>query len=213
MNDNFLRGFVFAQAGVVFFITLCIIVRYSMKVAVTHKKDRAKPWHIILIGLSYLWATLLICMVMSERWNTPLTYVAYNGAGIFILGDIALLLMLSHLFVQRNMMDQIRDHVADEAIEEKRNLAAELKKQTSGLAQMIRNAGQKADNAYHEANDVNLKISGFNEEVSGKLTDIKENAETARLKAEEVSEKADVIGTTGDDTNTRVRKMEGSGNP
>lgn len=208
MDSNFFRGFVFAQAAFVFLITLAIVIRYATKLALTKQEDRARPWHILLIGGSYLWATILICMVVRERWGGPMTYVGYNAAGIFLLGDAALLFMLSHLLVQRKMMGEIYEYAAREAIEEKRELAAELKKQTSGLAQMIKNSGMKADDAYHEANEVNIKIAGFNKEVSGKLSEIKDNAETARIKAVEAVAKADEIEETGKDTNVRVRRIE-----
>ncbi len=208
MNENIIRGFIFTQGAFVFLITIAIVIRYAMKLALTKQQDRARPWHIILIGSSYLWATVLICLVVRERWNEPLTYVGYNAFGIFLLGDAALLFMLFHLFVQRKMMDEIHEHATDKLEEEKRELAAELRKQTSGLAQMIRSVGEKADDAYHEANEVNTKIASLNEEVSNKLSDIKTDAETARQKASDVSDKADVIGETGKDTNERVRNIE-----
>lgn len=211
MGDNFARGFIFTQAAFVFLITIAIVIRYAMRMVLTKKEDSARPWHIVLIGGSYLWAIIFICIELRDRWGLPLTWRAFNAAGIFILGDAALLFMLSHLLVQRRLMGDITDHVAREAVEEKRALAAELKKQTSGLAQMIRNVGQKADDAYHEANDVNTKISGFNREVSDKLSDIKDNAEIARKKASDVSDKADFIGETGKDTNERVRNIETKG--
>ncbi len=208
MNENIIRGFIFTQGAFVFIITIAIVIRYAMKLALTKQEDRARPWHILLIGTSYLWATVLISLVLRERWGDPLTYVAYNAFGIFLLGDAALLFMLSHLFVQRKMVDEIHDHAAEKLEEEKRELAAELRKQTSGLAQMIKGAGEKADEAYHEANAVNEKIASLREEVSDKLSDIKTDAETARVKASDVSDKADLIGETGKDTNTRVRHIQ-----
>lgn len=200
---------VLTQAGFVFLITTAIIVRYAMRLVLTPKDDRAMVWHVLLISLSYLWATVLICMIIREKWGTELSYVAKNAAGIFILGDAALMFMLSHLFVQRNMTDVIQEHALAIIADEKREIAEELKKQTSGLAQMIRNVGIKADDAYQEANALNEKINHLSEEVSDKLSDIKNDAETARQTAVNVSDKADVIGETGKDTNERVRDIQG----
>lgn len=210
MEPNFIRGIVLTQAAFVFLMTIAIIIYYAMQMAITPKGDRAKPWHILLIGISYLWATILICVVIRERWGTQLSYVAQNAAGIFILGDAALLLMLSHLFVQRKMTTVIKEHALQILIDEKRELAAELKKQTDGLAQMIRNVGIKADGAYHEANTTNEKIATLSKSVAGRLDQIQVNAETARRKASDVSDKADLIGETGADTNVRVRKIQGN---
>ncbi len=208
MNENIIRGFIFTQGAFVFIITIAIVIRYAMKLALTKQEDRALPWHIMLISLSYLTAVIFICIELRMRWGLPMTYRVPLAAFIFILGDAALIFMLSHLFVQRKMVDEIHDHAAEKLEEEKRELAAELRKQTSGLAQMIKGAGEKADEAYHEANAVNEKIASLREEVSDKLSDIKTDAETARVKASDVSDKADLIGETGKDTNTRVRHIQ-----
>ncbi len=208
MNDNFIRGFIFTQAAFVFLMTIAIVIRYAMKLALTKQEDRALPWHIMLISLSYLAAVVFICIELRMRWGLPMTYRVPLAAFIFILGDAALIFMLSHLFMQRKMLGEIHDHAAEKLEEEKRELAAELRKQTSGLAQMIKGAGEKADEAYHEANAVNEKIASLREEVSDKLSDIKTDAETARVKASDVSDKADLIGETGKDTNTRVRHIQ-----
>ncbi len=81
MDENFFRGIVFTQAAFVFLMTLAIIVRYAMKLVLTKSKDRALPWHIMLISASYLWATVFICLELSARWGDELTYRAYNAAG------------------------------------------------------------------------------------------------------------------------------------
>ncbi len=215
IDHDFWRGLVFAQAALVFMMTLAILVKYSLAWALKPKEDRTMPWHIALISTSYLLATVFVCIEIRTRWGESLTYRTPLAGAIFILGDAALIFMLVHLSIQRQYMGQIREHIIQEAAQEKTDLALELKRQTGGLAQMIKAAGEKADSAYHEANGLNQKIIGFNEEVSDKLsqnaeqlTNIQGNAETARIKAAEAVEKAGEIGETGNDTNVRVRHIQ-----
>lgn len=209
MDANFWRGVIFTQAALVFLMTLVIVIRYGMAFALASRKDRALPLHVLSIAISYLLATIYIVMEIRTRWDMPTTYRTPMAAVIFILGDAALVFMLMHITVQRKFLGQVREHVANEVVIEKAELAAELKHQTNGLAQMIKAVGERAESAYHEANDVNNKIVGFNEKVSGQLSDIKDNAETARKKAVEAVLRAEDIGNTGKDTNVRVRDIQG----
>lgn len=198
MDSNFWRGIIFCQAGLVFAMTIAVIIRYSLALALTQNKDRVLPYHVLAISTSYLLSTIFIVLEIHARWNEPLTYRTPLAGAIFILGDAALIFMLMHMAVQRQYIGHIRDYVEEKSKQEKDDLAKELLHQTSGLSDQIKEIGDKAEHAYHAANNVNEKIAHLQSEA----------AVVALAANEQHTEEIREINQTGKDTNARVRRIE-----
>jgi len=181
MDADFWRAFIFAQAFIVGSLTVTIVIRYSIMLALKPIAERALPTHIVLISSSYLVAIIYICLSLRERLGLPLTYRAPLAGLVFILGDGGLVFMLIHIIMQRRFIDEVRDHVAEKQSKETVDLGEAVKHEASGLAQMIKVVGEKADSAYEAANGINEKILELKDHRN-KITQIDKNvAETKEV--------------------------------
>lgn len=217
-----IRRLAFGQAFVIAILTIWTIVRYMGKAIVVPATDRALPLHVALIATSYLCMVSFVVQSLRERmgealsWRTPLSFLAFS------LGLGALVFMMAHLSARRILSSVFRLKVEAEATKE---MARQVKRAEDRMQRMeevgqhthdnvqemkesVDVAAQKADMAFHEANDLNTKIVTLQGAVNNQLTDIKGEAEIAKTTAKEVSDKAEAIGETGHDTNVRVRNIE-----
>lgn len=104
-----LRFIVFGQGGMVLLLSIGIIVRYILLLKASPSGGgRALPIHIFMVSLSYILATIFICLELWFRIGDSMTYRTPMALVIFALGDVALVSMLTHLVIQRKLLDRLR---------------------------------------------------------------------------------------------------------
>lgn len=242
---DILRKLALGQASVILVMAVWTIVRYARNIRTAPSNNKALPAHVALVATSYLVFLLYVCADLYEKFGRPSTWsipLALTGC---LLGCGALAFLVAHLSVRRFLqvrIDREADKAMDTALKRKAEVQErrmdrmeEVGQQTHDALQGIQHdtlqrieesvgvAAEKADHAYHEANQVNTKIADMREQHLGRTEDvskieniikaleqINEEARVAKDTAKEVSDKADVIDEVGSDTNVRVRKMEQS---
>lgn len=219
---NILRRLAFGQAFIISTLTVWTIVRFMKKAIVVPAEERALPLHVALIGTSYLVMLGYVVVSLYEKFGQPPTWRIPAALISFALGVGALVFMMAHLSARRVLRQAFARKVEAEATKEiKRQITRtedrmrrmeEVGQHTHDkvyeMKESVDEAAHKADMAFHEANDLNSKIVTLQDDVVIQLTDIKDEAATAKITAKEVSDKADAIGETGNDTNARVRNIE-----
>lgn len=110
--SDILRYLAVGQAFLIIMLICVVIARYTFKLSITKVRDTALPWHIVLIGLSYIGLATFVLMEVRDRfgqvltWRTPMTLI------VFGLGDAALIFMMMHLSVQRIIVAALVEKMA-----------------------------------------------------------------------------------------------------
>lgn len=106
---DLLRFIVFGQGAVVFCLSAIIIVRYILLLKASPSGGgRALPIHIFMVSTSYMLATIFICLELWFRIGEALSYRTPLALITFALGDVSLISMLTHLIIQRKLLDRLR---------------------------------------------------------------------------------------------------------
>ncbi len=178
-----LRKLVLGQVAVISVMIVWTIVRYAKKIKSAPANDKALPTHVSLVASSYMVFLVIVCLVIHDNFGHVMKiYLPLALVGC-ALGCGAMAFMLSHLGMRRAL-----------------------------LAALDRAAQKAASDAAARSVDVQERRMNRMEEVGRETHDavqeIQQDAVVAKETAKEVSDKADVIGDVGTDTNVRVRKME-----
>jgi hypothetical protein len=101
-GPDIMRALVIGQGVATVAIIIIILLKYA-KILMKRSYKRIRnpvPWHILTIAISYLLATGYICCSIIFRIGQPFTWRIPLAFLIFIFGDIAFTLMISHLNTQ-----------------------------------------------------------------------------------------------------------------
>lgn len=143
---DILRYLAFGQGFLVIVITSFIVARYSFKLSILKARDQALPWHIFLIGLSYIGAIFLCIASLREHLGEGWTWRIPACLFIFAVGDAAFIFMLLHLSVQRLIVAAVIDKMSAQVLKDLEQL-----KKTATLAAQKAEAAAKTGQQTHEA--------------------------------------------------------------
>lgn len=181
-----LRYFCLFQAAIIASLTLIVFFRYAIKIYAAKPEDRALPTHVALISLSYMGLVVIAVIELWQRFGDTPSWRLPLDLILFTMGNGALIYMLIHLSLKRTLVKAVLERAR---IETEQELLRETQRQSERIDRMER-VGQK---------------------TSDSLTELREETSAAKDTAREVSDKADVIGESTKDTNTRVRDIQGKG--
>lgn len=159
--SDMLRYFVFGQAFMLLMLIIVVTARYSFKLSVTKAREGALPWHIVLIGASYVaWALIAIFGVrerlgLDMTWRTPAALFAATA------GNAAMIFMLLHLSVQRIIVAALIGKMASRLQDD----IDELKTATTAAAEQATAAAKKAEAAATTGAQTHAAVSQIKERL------------------------------------------------
>lgn len=156
--SDLLRYVTFGQAFIVVVLTSVIVARYSFKLSLSKARERALPWHIVLIGSSYLGLTLFALFDLRDYVGTPLTWRAPAALFCFATGDAGFVFMLIHLSIQRLIVTAVVDKMSIKLADD----LDELKEKTIVAASKAEVAALKAEETNETVCEIKKKLEDGN---------------------------------------------------
>jgi hypothetical protein len=154
-----LRYLCFGQAFIIVIFTAVIIARYSFKLALLKRsgqgRDRALPWHIVLIGISYLGLTSYVVMSLREHLGEDLSWRVPTALIFFACGNAAFIFMWAHLSVQRVIVAAVIDKLASKITDD----IDELKKHSVAAAVASDKVSATVEQTHAKVEKIEQKIA------------------------------------------------------